>query len=436
MDFNTKADTEEEFSSKFTKKSYEIIIGKDQEQMEKHGKEGTVFLGKHIVGEGETTHLTNNVRLDVSSPHRILIAGKTGSGKSYSAGVIAEEFAKLPENVKENISAVMIDTMGIFWSMKNPNERDIDLLSEWDLKPKSFDINLVIPKGLKDTYDERKVEYDSVVTLSTKDLDADDWMAAFNLDGTDSLSLLLQRAIPKSSRENIDAIIDSIKEDDTASEKEKNALVGKFVSAKEWGIFGEEETFNILEPGKITVFDISYYGGDSPISALLLGIVSRKIYEARIAARREEEKSLLTGTRKRSTPLTWMIIDEAHMFLPNEKTTAASGPLMTLVKQGRQPGIGLIFITQQPYKLHSDALSQTDILMTHRLTAKDDIDALRSIMQTYVLFDINKYINSLPKWKGAAIVMDDNSERIYKLRVRPRQSWHAGGTPTALKEEL
>lgn len=426
----------EDSMTDFSESSYEVIIGKDQEQLDEHGKKGTIFLGKHIVGEGENAHLTNKVRLDVSSPHRILISGKTGTGKSYSAGVIAEELAKLPDPVKENVSAVMIDTMGIFWSMKDQNEKDIDLLSEWDLKPQGFDdVNLVIPKGLQEKYDEQNISYDSVVTISPRGLNSDDWIAAFNLDGTDDMSLLLQRVIPETEIETIDDIIEGIKKDETATEKVKNSLIGKFQSAKNWGIFAREESFDVLNPGGITVFDVSHYGGDSPIAALLVGILSRKIYEARISARREEEKSLQkTGTKDRTTPLTWIMIDEAHMFLPSEGTTAASDPLITLVKQGRQPGIGLVFITQQPYKLHPDALSQTDILLTHRLTAKSDIDALRSIMQTYVLFDITEYINTLPKWKGSAIVMDDNSERIYKLRVRPRQSWHAGGTPTALNE--
>jgi hypothetical protein len=55
-------------------------------------------------------------------------------------------------------------------------------------------------------------------------------------------------------------------------------------------------------------------------------------------------------------------------------------------------------------------------------------------MQTYLLHDIQKYINELPRQKGTAIILDDNSERIYKIKVRPRQSWHGGRTPTALRE--
>jgi len=41
----------------------------------------------------------------------------------------------------------------------------------------------------------------------------------------------------------------------------------------------------------------------------------------------------------------------------------------------------------------------------------------------------------LPKTKGAALILDDNSERIFNVQIRPRQSWHAGGSPAALKEK-
>lgn len=73
--------------------------------------------------------------------------------------------------------------------------------------------------------------------------------------------------------------------------------------------------------------------------------------------------------------------------------------------------------------------------MSHRLTARVDIEALRGIMQTYVLEDIQELINTLPRQKGSAIILDDNSERIYTVQVKPRLSWHAGGSPVAIKEK-
>ena len=56
-------------------------------------------------------------------------------------------------------------------------------------------------------------------------------------------------------------------------------------------------------------------------------------------------------------------------------------------------------------------------------------------MQTYLLDDIRKYIDDLPSLKGSAIILDDNSERIYPMRVRPRFTWHGGEAPTAVKVE-
>ena len=92
--------------------------------------------------------------------------------------------------------------------------------------------------------------------------------------------------------------------------------------------------------------------------------------------------------------------------------------------------------TQQPGKLHADALTQSDIVISHRVTAKPDIEALNSIMQTYLLQNIKQQMDALPSLKGSAIILDDNSERIYPIRVRPRFTWHGGEAPSAIKAEI
>jgi hypothetical protein len=91
--------------------------------------------------------------------------------------------------------------------------------------------------------------------------------------------------------------------------------------------------------------------------------------------------------------------------------------------------------TQQPGQIHKDVMTQSDVVISHRLTAKPDIDALNSIMQTYLLENIQQTMDKLPSLKGSAIILDDNSERIYPMRVRPRLTWHGGEAPTAVKIE-
>ena len=44
-------------------------------------------------------------------------------------------------------------------------------------------------------------------------------------------------------------------------------------------------------------------------------------------------------------------------------------------------------------------------------------------------------IRDRPRRAGSAIVLDDNQERIYPIQVRPRLSWHAGGSPMAIKSK-
>jgi hypothetical protein len=92
--------------------------------------------------------------------------------------------------------------------------------------------------------------------------------------------------------------------------------------------------------------------------------------------------------------------------------------------------------TQQPGQIHHDAMTQSDIVISHRVTAKPDIEALNEIMQTYLLESIRQQMDNLPSLKGSAIILDDNSERIYPIRVRPSFTWHGGEAPTAIKAEV
>jgi DNA helicase HerA-like ATPase len=412
----------------------DIVVGRDPEDLEKFGTKGCIYLGKHIVGEGEDAHLTNRIVMDILRPHIVLVLGKRGSGKSYTGGVIAEEIMELPEEIRKNISCILIDTMGIFWSMKYPNERDFSLLAKWGLKPKGYgNVKIFIPVGLAEAYERAGVSFDATFAIRPDELTASDWALTFGFPLQHPLGILLERVLKRlkerEEKYGIDDILEEIELDKKASEKEKLALENRFLSAKEWGIFSEEATpiEKFLEPGIATVLDVSLQ--EWGVRNLMLGILARKVYEIRMYARRREEIAIIEGEEKGKIPMVWFIIDEAHEFLPNEGKTAASDALLTLVRQGRQPGISCVFITQRPNKLHEDAISQADLIISHRLTAKPDLDALSQIMQTYLLEDIRKSISQLPRSKGTALLLDDNSERLYKIQIRPRYSWHAGGSP-------
>ncbi|MFB6189989.1 MAG: ATP-binding protein [Candidatus Nanohaloarchaea archaeon] len=415
-----------------------ISVGRDEEDREKHGLKGTGIIGKHLVGEKEEAHKANPIYFDLARPHVLGIFGKRGTGKSYSMGVIAEELQNA--DIADNLSTIIVDPMGIYWSMKRPNDRQATDLEGWDLKPEAFDANVFIPEGKQEHFEERDMPYDDTFKLDPAELTAQEWAMAFDLDMSSEAGILLERLVSKLNDEmdsySIDDMMQLVDRFDFPEEVRKR-LENRFMNAKEWGIFGEESSLDKLtERGQLSVMDVSVFSGGEgwSVRALVVGLLAKKILRERMVARRIEEIDEMEGIAENEMPIVWMLIDEAHEFLPAEGKTAASHPLMRWVKIGREPGVSLGLVTQQPAKLNPDALSQCDIILSHRLTASEDIDALGNIMHTYMRHDINHYIDALPDRVGTGLILDDNSERIYPMQVRPRKSWHAGGTPDAFEE--
>ncbi|MBI2148798.1 hypothetical protein HYU23_03895 [Candidatus Woesearchaeota archaeon] len=367
---------------------------------------------------------------------------------SYTLGVVAEEMAHLPTEVKNKIAVLMIDTMGIFWTMRFPNLKDEDLLDEWGLPKKPLDINIYTPAGYFQQYKEEGIPTDFPFTINPSELSSLDWCNSFNVFVTDAIGIAIESIISKIKEEksnySIDEIIKAIEDNKKIEQNTKLATINRFLAAKSWEIFSEESTpiKEIVSGGKVTILDISAYK-DWNVKNLVTGIICKKLMEERIVARKKEElEDVKKGhsyfqtsseTTGEETPLVWILIDEAHSFIPKDKITAATEPLIHIIREGRQPGISLIMATQQPGEIHSDVITQTDIVLSHRLTARRDIDALNAMMQTYLPGAIQKYFNLLPKLRGSAILLDDTSERIYPLQIRPRFTWHGGEEPKALK---
>ena len=371
---------------------------------------------------------------------------------SYTLGTIAEEISNLSDESRKNIAPLIFDTMGIFWTMKYENEKEKELLAEWDLKPLKLPVRVFVPYGHFEDYLHRGIPVDAPFALKVSEMDAEDWVLLFGLGIIDPVSVLIQRVIYSLEEKgdfDLYDIVEKIKTFENASVQDKNAAIGLFEAASTWGVFGnkdDEETdiTSLLKAGETSVIDLSVYNsvGAFNVRALVIGLVSRKLFNERMYARKSEEieavrqgVDYLSYSSRRKAPLVWIFIDEAHEFLPKEGKTSATDALIQLLREGRQPGISLVLATQQPGQIHKDVMTQSDIVIAHRLTAQPDIEALNSIMQTYLLDDIRKYIDDLPSLKGSAIILDDNSERIYPMRVRPRFTWHGGEAPTAVKVE-
>jgi hypothetical protein len=415
---------------------YETIVGRMKEDLEKFGNRCVGYIGKHIVGTGEDTHLTTKVFVDLLRPHVILISGKRGSGKSYSAGVLLEEFCFLQEEYKKNLAFVVVDPMGIYWSMKYPNDSQLELLRKWDLEPKSLKdiVKIFVPKKQEEEYIQAGIPIDGTILIALREFTAEDLILSFGLKRTEEMAITLEKnfnfLFEKQQNFGFEDLIYAIKDDKEAKKEVKDALVSLLTVADQWGLISKEgiKIEELIKPGIVTIIDLSRMRS-SELRNLLTALVTRKIYFNRVLARKEEERIKIEGGEATlKFPVTWLVLEEAHNFIPSDRDVASSEPIKRLAKEGREPGIGLVVISQMPAKIHQDILSQTDLVISFRLTSRDDLNALHSVMQTYVQETLEKIINSLPRWSGSALILDDVLEKIFTVNIRPRLSWHAGGT--------
>ena len=161
---------------------YDITIGRNQEDQKKFGTEGTIFIGKHYVKMGHTASLSNKIYMDVAKSHVVFVVGKRGSGKSYTLGVIAESIMDLTLEIRKNLSIIMLDTMGIYWTMKYANKQDKDLLEEWDLEAKPLNVNIFTPSGYFKKYKEEEIPTDFPFSIKTSELSAYEWSETFEIE--------------------------------------------------------------------------------------------------------------------------------------------------------------------------------------------------------------------------------------------------------------
>jgi len=439
------------------------FIGRKKSVLGKYGEEAGLFVGKVNEKDNEGTE----VYLDGLNPHVVFVCGARGSGKSYVLGVIAEELAMK----NKNVGIVVVDPIGVFWSMKHPNkeEKELEALAKWGLLPRGLDnVKVFIPVGMKDAVP--KSTYDAVFSIQPSLLTAEDWCLTFGIDRFSPTGLLMEKGIVKvksgyatpegkevRGKQNTFSLEDLVKcfEDDVEiNDKDKGykadsirALVSRFDAAKHWGIFDDKGTsLGLLSrAGQMTILDTSFL--EDNVGALVIGILSRRLLAARkLGTRREAagkftEETDMEDLVELNIPPTWLFIDEAHTLIPggNQKTPASSA-IVEYVKQGRRPGCSLVFATQQPSAIDSKVLSQLDVIMAHKLVFDDDIKAIYKRTPAIVpgAYRRSNFIKTMPV--GIALTGDrsETTSRAFIMAIRPRMSQHEGrdAETVEVKQEL
>ena len=180
--------------------------------------------------------------------------------------------------------------------------------------------------------------------------------------------------------------------------------------------------WEIFDPRAVNIVDLSTLDpGPRGRRNLIIDVLARDIFKRRTIARRKEALGLIS-----ELPRVWMLIDEAHQFVPSGRATLAKEALIRWAKEGRQPGLSLVVASQQPSAIDAEVLTQCDIILGQKLTNSADIQAINSLSQDYMGGELKTFIRKLER-RGEAVLVDDEQERVVITQIRPRKSHHGGG---------
>jgi len=335
---------------------FDVVVGRNESDKKDFGGRGLAFIGKSFVTMGNYTSLSNPIFMDVARSHVVLISGKRGSGKSYTIGTIAESLSGLGVEESRNIAPLIFDTMGIFWTMKYKNMKDGELLASWDLEAKNVPVRVFAPFGYYQEYKDKGVEVDAEFAIKISELESADWVSLFELEFTDSVAVLLEFVIGKLKEPKVgglksevsygfDDIYDLIGKAENFSQDVKNSAIALFDAARTWKVFDEKkgtDVRDLVSAGTTTVIDLSMYAslGSFNVRALIIGLVSKKIFNERMVERKAEEiQAVQHGADyaryrvKREMPLVWIFIDECLSGSSQIITSKAHTPMQEVVEK-------------------------------------------------------------------------------------------------------
>ncbi|EFW91998.1 ATPase-like protein [Haladaptatus paucihalophilus DX253] len=306
------------------------------------------------------------VRIDLDGPHAALVVGKRGYGKSYTLGVLVEELARA-----DGVSPVVADPMGAFRMFA-----DVPGFSV--IEEPRVSANALSPRA---------------------------WCELLGLDHESAVGSLVWQAAAKT--ETLAAMDEYVWNADVARAT-RRAARNHLVLADSWDVFSPDGLTAADRQSAATILDCSGYDA-APMNAVVRA-VAEDLYRARVT------ESVAT--------LPWLVVDEAHAFFDG-----IAGPaLRTIVTRGRRPGVSFVAATQRPAALPDVAVSQSDLLVSHRLTSRADREALARARPTYMH---GSFADRMPETPGSALVVDDATESVHAVQVRTRRVEHGGGSPSA-----
>jgi len=119
----------------------------------------------------------------------------------------------------------------------------------------------------------------------------------------------------------------------------------------------------------------------------------------------------------------FVFVEEAHKFIPYQGSTRSARIIKKIAAEGRKFGVFLVVITQRPSKIHPDALSQCNSQIVMRITNPDDQQAIAKSSERLG----ETLLNDLPGLNtGEAVLVGEMTRAPVMVRVKKRRTREGG----------
>ncbi len=337
-----------------------------------------------------------NMNINAIAQKHISILAKTGSGKSYTAGVLMEEM------LNNDVTMVILDPHGEYSSLANPGKKKNS--EKFNVSPKGYaskvtefspnpDINKSA-KALKFTF--RNMEPKEVLE-----------MAGMSKRQTyvNSLENAKSKLATTQGEFTLSEVIRLLKGNE---EDNSTTLIKGLEKLKELGIFAGKGTRldDIVSKGNASIINLR--GTPPDLQGFIVDKLASSIFELR--------------KREKIPPLI-MFAEEAHNFCPQRGKVQCSETFRTLASEGRKFGLGLGIITQRPAKVDKNVLSQCNTQVILKVTNPNDLKAIEKSLEG-VTKGMKEEIKRLPV--GEAIISGAGLSEPLFIEVRPRKTKDGG----------
>lgn len=131
----------------------------------------------------------------------------------------------------------------------------------------------------------------------------------------------------------------------------------------------------------------------------------------------------------------WVVLEEAHTFIPEGRKTPEQEKLNEFAAEGRKLGFTLILGSQRTAKVDKDVLSSCDMFFLHRVTIDNDERAYRGMLPAAINKQQDLFITMPP---GQAVVkwLKNGLPQFDIVQIRPQATFHVGATPDGQEAPL